>query len=156
MRFITDNVSLWLKRLKPQFAEAEKKAIARAVLLVHRKSVKYAPISPTMAQKYRLRKTRRKVKRKALAYSRAKPGGLSRSIDWSAGATEGSIFVSRNSEAGKYAKRIHDEKYISWRNRGIGTIAKGRQADDKFIARALKDSEKAIDNIFRRAFKGIG
>lgn len=156
MEVNTENVKRWLLGLNGKFAEAEKKAIARACLVVHRRAVKYTPISPSMAQKNRMRKTRRKVKRRALAFTRAKPGGLSRSIEWHAGAREGSIFVARNSEGGKYAKRIHDEKGITWRNRGIGTIAKGRQADDKFIARALKDSEREIDAIFKKALKGIG
>lgn len=95
------------------------------------------------------------MKRKALAISRAKPGGLSRSIEWTAGVHQGSVYVARNAEGGKYAKRIHDEKGITWRNRGIGTIAKGMQADHKFIERALKDSQKEIDAIFKRFFRNI-
>lgn len=155
MKIISDNVTKWLESLGGKFAEAERLAIAKAVLVVHRRAVKYTPISPTQAQKNRMRKTRRKVKRKAMAFTRAKPGGLARSIEWTAGARQGSIFVARNAEGGKYAKRIHDEKGISWRNRGIGTIAKGAQADHKFIERALKDSQKEIDLIFKRAFKGL-
>lgn len=60
------------------------------------------------------------------------------------GQFEGAIFVAANSEAGKYAARIHDKKGIDWENRGIGTIAKGPQADDKFIERALEVNEDAI------------
>ena len=51
-----------------------------------------------------------------------------------------SVFVASNSQAGRYARRIHDEKGVTWRNRGPGTIAKGARADEKFIERAIKDN----------------
>lgn len=55
-------------------------------------------------------------------------------------ATNATIFVATNSEAGKYAFRIHEQKGTAWKNRGPGTIAKGSQADDKFIVRAINDT----------------
>ena len=54
--------------------------------------------------------------------------------------TNATIFVASNSEAGKYAFRIHEEKGKTWKNRGPGTIAKGSKADDKFIERAIEDT----------------
>ena len=49
------------------------------------------------------------------------------------------IYTDQSSSG--YAKKIHDEKGSSWRNRGLGTRAKGSDADDKFIKRAIDDSE---------------
>ena len=49
------------------------------------------------------------------------------------------IYTDQSSSG--YAKRIHDEKGASWHNRGPGTRAKGSDADDKFIKRAIDDSE---------------
>lgn len=62
-----------------------------------------------------------------------------RSITFASDAEKAEIFVASNSEAGKYAKKMHDEKGLSWWNRGPGTEAKGPQADHKFILRAIED-----------------
>ncbi len=58
------------------------------------------------------------------------------------------IGVPSNSGAGKYAKKIHDEKGDTWEERGIGTEAKGDHADHKFIARAIQDRTDDIVKIF--------
>lgn len=111
--------------------------LRRIVMLAQRDAKRNAPISPTRAQRNALRTTRRRVTRKARATHRPSPGGLVRSIEATSDATAGVVFVPANAEAGKYARRIHDEKGISWQNRGPGTIAKGPQADAKFIERAV-------------------
>lgn len=121
-------------------------AIRRACLVVHRESVKNAPISPTNAQY-----SKAVLKRKKRTSRRLHPGGLSRSIEWAAQGLQGAVYVASNSEAAKYAKKIHDEKYKTWRKRGPGTIAKGTRADEKFIERALNDNRKAIDGLIDRA-----
>ena len=54
---------------------------------------------------------------------------------------ENCVFVGSNSLAGKYAKRIHDDRYKSWWDRGPGSIAKGTHAREKFIERAINDNE---------------
>ena len=95
----------------------------------------YAPKSPTRAM---LRKIYRFGSRGG-GKNRPRPGGLMRSIDYVSNEHSVSVFVGRNSEAAKYAKRIHDEKGLTWWNRGPGTIAKGAQADEKFIDRAAND-----------------
>lgn len=77
------------------------------------------------------------------------PGGLEQSIEYAVHFSQVFIFVRDNSPAGKYAKRIHDEKGRTWRNRGPGTIAKGEQADEKFIERAIRDKGGDIDLIFQ-------
>lgn len=81
-----------------------------------------------------------------MAFTRAKPGGLERSINASVdrGALTAHIFVDANSEAGKYAVCIHDLKGKKWWKRGLGTVTKGKQADDKFIARAVNDGHQDV------------
>ena len=120
----------------------------------------YACISPTQAQKNRLKKTRRRGKRKATATTRAKPGGLRRSIEMEVDAArmQASIFVAQNSEGGKYAKRIHDERYISWRKLGPGSIAANNsgKVGEKFIERAITDNEKNIHEALRKKLERIG
>ena len=70
-----------------------------------------------------------------------------RSISYAVLESSAEVFVPSNSEAGKYARRIHDEKGISWWHRGPGTQAKGAQADALFIERAITDSKPNIQKI---------
>ena len=93
-----------------------------------------APRSPTNKI---LSKT---LKRKKRTARRTLPGGLEKSIAYEADGRTCSVFVAANSFADKYAHRIHDEKGVTWRNRGPGTVAKGTRADEKFIARAVRDN----------------
>lgn len=86
---------------------------------------------------------------KAKGGGRAAPGGLERSISHEATKDGLSIFCAVNSEAGAYAKRIHDEKGTKWFLRGIGTRAKGPQADEKFITRAIVDSDEDVQTIIK-------
>lgn len=65
------------------------------------------------------------------------------------------FYVSRHSEAGAYARRIHDDKGKTWFNRGIGTIAKGPQADEKFIERAINDNLDYVRKCFDEAAKKV-
>ena len=61
------------------------------------------------------------------------------------------ILVPSNSAAGDYAKKMHDEKGRTWKNRGVGTVAKGPQADEKYIERAIEDRTDATTRRFERA-----
>lgn len=92
------------------------------------------------------------------ATSRAKPGGLMRSIQFASDQTKAEIFVPVNSPAGKYAFKMHEEKGKTWKHRGPGTQAKGYKADDKFIERAIKDNEsklvKIVDDEVAKAVRG--
>lgn len=74
--------------------------------------------------------------------TRPTPGGLMRSITFRSDDRMAEIFVPANSPAGTYAFKIHEEKGSAWKERGPGTQAKGPQADDKFIIRAIRDNEK--------------
>lgn len=74
--------------------------------------------------------------------TRPTPGGLMRSITFRSDDRVAEIFVPANSPAGSYAFKIHDEKGSAWKERGPGTQAKGAQADDKFILRAINDNAR--------------
>lgn len=90
------------------------------------------------------------AKKKSGAVSRPKPGSLQNSIEFERSAGAVSVFVAANSPAGKYGRYIHDQGPHGtgkWKNRGLGTVRKGGQADDKFIERALKDNEAKIHAI---------
>lgn len=116
---------------------AASRALSKCGLLAVREAKANAPRSPTNAI---LSAT---LKRKKRTARRTYPGGLEKSIVHevrSGRSSECSVFVASNSPAGKYARRIHDEKGKTWRNRGPGTIAKGQRADDKFIERAVRDN----------------
>ena len=127
------------------------RGVRRAVMIVHRESVKNAPVSPTNAQY-----SKAVLKRKKRTARKMHPGGLSRSIEWDAIGDYGTVYVASNSEAAKYAKVIHDERYKRWKNRGPGTIAKGSRAREKFIERALADNEQKIGKLLEKAIeKGI-
>lgn len=113
-------------------------------------AVKYAPKSPTQAEKRKASTATAaqwkaaKARRNARSTTRAAPGGLMRSIAFKSDRNSAEIFVAANSEAGKYAFAIHELKGVTWHNRGVGTVAKGAKADEKFIERAIADKEDAI------------
>lgn len=157
---------------------ALEQALKDAARQAHKDAVANAPRSPTAAQARAQRKASwvakhgdgkasirafnraqraGKGRRKAGSHSRHAPGGLERSIEWEVRgkgfAMEAEIFVAANAEAGKYAKRIHDEKGKTWRKRGPGTVAKGARADDKFVSRA---AEKAVREFPERLRKWLG
>ncbi len=137
-------------------------AIAQALLLaggrIRAEAQSYAPISPTQAQKNRLRKTTRKTKKKATAFTRAKPGGLRRSIafDVDDSRLELSVFIADNAEARDYAERIHDGEGREWRNLGPGSIAANAhgKVGGMFIDRAVADNEKHLRALIERKIEG--
>lgn len=131
--------------------------------LVKREAIMNAPKSPTQQDLDAWRKALRdargkgdrtpaqqaadKARKKDRATSRPNPGGLMRSISMTANKHDAEIFVASNSEAGKYAVRMHDEKGKTWKRRGPGTIAKGPRADEKFILRAIRENEQNLVRI---------
>ena len=125
------------------------RALTRCGRIIQREAKANAPRSPTMKI---LSAT---LKRKKRTARRTFPGGLEKSINYELldGGKTLSVFVASNSFAGKYAKRIHDEKGITWRNRGAGTIAKGTRADEKFIYRAIKDNAANLTKIITDEIK---
>lgn len=117
-------------------------------MLVHEAFLN-APKSPMM------KKHSATLKRKKRTALPMLPGGLERSIQYESDASHCSVFVASDSEAGAYARRIHDEKGITWRNRGPGTVDKGARADEKFIERSIRDNlpkiQASLDDELRKA-----
>jgi len=70
-------------------------------------------------------------------------GGVTHSIHTS-GPSVAEIYVPINSAAGEYAKRMHDEKGQTWNNYGRGTLAKGSDAGEKYIKRAITHNDSLI------------
>lgn len=141
-----------------------------------RDAIKNAPRSPTQVQLNTLQKARYMAKhgtangyskhkaqglarRKPNAHSRPAPGGIERSIKaklTGKGANiDGVIYIASNAPAGKYAAKIHDEKGKTWRNRGIGTIRKGPQADDQFIKRAVDKAAKTLQERYQKIYERL-
>ena len=127
-------VNAMLANLRKAAQQSARRALVRCGLIAVREAKANAPRSPTNKI---LSKT---LKRKKRTARRTLPGGLEKSIAYETDGRTCSVFVAANSFAGKYARRIHDEKGVTWRNRGPGTVAKGTRADEKFIARAVRDN----------------
>jgi len=134
------------------------KAMQGVGLHAMREAKRNAPKSPTMKQRSATLKRKRRTKQKSNA------GGLERSIQYDVMGDTVSVYILQNAEcttAGgfNYAKRIHDEKGKSWFKRGAGTVAKGPQADEKFIQRAVFENaakyQQKIDAAIQKALKGI-
>lgn len=140
-----DEVLTLIVRSGPNVMAAVLRGLGRIANACHAKSVDYAPRSPTRT----VTSATLKVKRRSKA--QRTPGGLERSIEKEVGmrgnTPTAAIFIAANAPAGDYAKRIHDEKGITWWNRGPGTKAKGDQADEKFIERAIRDSREYFERI---------
>jgi hypothetical protein len=152
-----DEVRRWLEKKQRAVVASGARANYRVAQLVKDTAVKYAPKSPTQAEKRKRSNATAaqwdaaKARRSSRSTSRATPGGLMRSISAKSTEAYAEIFVAANSEAGKYAFGIHELKGRVWRKRGPGTVAKGAKADDKFITRAIDDRAKDIANIHRDA-----
>lgn len=108
------------------------RGLARCGAIALRDGVRMAPRSPTKAQYSATLKRKRRTDRK-----RFFPGGLEKSIETRTQGGVCTVFVRRNSYAGKYAAKIHDERGVTWRNLGPGSIAKGGPVGEKFVERAI-------------------
>ena len=164
-----------LRKGLPVVQKALERAMQDAGRQAHKDAIANAPRSPTAAQARAQRKAawvgkhgagkasirafnkaqrQGKARRKANSHSRHAPGGLVKSIQWrmtgKGFALDAEIYVAANAEAGKYAKRIHDEKGKTWRRRGPGTVAKGARADDKFILRAVQQAAKDFPSLLQK------
>lgn len=94
--------------------------------------------------------------------AREAPGGLERSIksefrrasNWEDSEVE--LFVQAGSEATKYARKIEEERFKTWRNRGVGTVRKGARAREFFVRRAAEalPVEKAVADAITAAVNG--
>lgn len=125
-----------LLRFQSKVNASAERALRRCGLLAVREAKANAPRSPTKSQF-----SATLVRKKRTSRRRFTPGGLEKSIEYEVQGDRCSVFVSRNSFAGKYAAKIHDERNKTWWDRGPGTIAKGQQAREKFIERAITDNQ---------------
>ena len=116
-----------------------------------RQSKGNAPKSPKVSQISATLVRKRRTKRRSV------PGGLEKSITYSVEFgghgqqdIEAHVFVPKGSAAGEYANYIHNMKGIKWFKRGIGTVAKGARADEKFIYRAVHDNISKYGKMIRK------
>jgi hypothetical protein len=154
MQIIPPNIGAEIALLRASAAGVRDKALLRAMLkcglIARDEARRNAPISPTQSLINNTRKTSKRSKTQDRSTGRAKPGGLERSIKWRAEPDNAVVFVASNSEAGKYALKIHDEKGISWFKLGPGSVAKkGGRVDDKFIERAINDNQDEFARIIK-------
>ena len=153
MQIIPPDIFAEIALLRASVAGVSNKALPRAMQrcgqIARREAIRNAPRSATQSMINNLRKTKRRRKANPRSTSRPKPGGLERSIEMRATGTNAEVFIATNSEAGKYAFRIHEEKGISWHDRGPGTMTKGARADDKFIERAVFENKAEFGKIIR-------
>lgn len=135
-----DAVAVYLRNCGRAMTQAASRAMKRISNVVLKKAVEYAPRSATRTIISKTLKVQRRSK------SQRTPGGLEKSIKSTVRRVgtdaDAIVFVASNAPAGKYAARIHNQKGKTWFKRGPGTVAKGPQADEKFIARAIKDTER--------------
>jgi len=150
-----DELTRELDAMPKQVQGAVNRGLTSAAKKIKDEAVRFAPRSPTSTQIRLNRKTRRPTKKKANAFSRAKPGGLERSIAYKVwDSNEASIFVTSNSEAGKYAEFIHDGTY----NLGIGSVAKaarGLAVGSKFIERAVDTHRGLVERKVQEELKKL-
>jgi hypothetical protein len=167
-----------IDKLGPLAKRAAYTALNEAKKEALREAIRNAPRGPTQAQLNKAQKERYVAKHgsakgfnkhKALgmalrnpnSHSRPAPGGLEKSIKaQTVGAQNASemqavIYVAANAPAGKYAKRIHDDKGKSWHKRGLGTVAKGVRADELFIKRAVDKVAKGFKARMFAIFKRL-
>ena len=146
-----ETVNAALKNLQRTTGANVHRALARCGLIAQREAKANAPRSPTMKVYSATLKRKKRTARKMM------PGGLEKSIEYEIqpGDSGVSVFVASNSFAGRYAKRIHDEKGSKWWTRGPGTVAKGSRADEKFIERAIKDNLDKFTAIFEDEIKKV-
>jgi hypothetical protein len=145
-----------LAKAGKDFGKGKKKLLKKIGVLVQGLAMKYCPESPTKSQYASMNKSG-KTSRKSSGIT---TGSLRDSITHEVGKDFVSINVPSNSRGGKYAEKMHDKKGSEWLNRGPRTKQKGAKADEKFIFRAGKDTQKEtdalIDQVLNEMIKGIG
>lgn len=146
LNMLNFDVGAFKKALPEEIAKAVEACGQHAA----RESKRNAPRSPTKKQGSAT------LKRKRRSKQRRAPGGLERSIEYEVTPDSATIFVAQNAacrtaKGFNYAKRIHDEKGVTWFKRGAGTVAKGARADEKFIERAIKENAGRYEQRIQQA-----
>jgi len=152
-----------LKRLDRSFTKAgkdfkkgRKKFLQKLGVVVQGLAKEYCPESPNIGDYARQNKSGVTKRRRDSITT----GSLRDSITVEAKSDRVSISVPSNARGGKYAEKIHDKKGSEWQEVGVRTKMKGAKADEKFIFRAGKDSEKEqsaiVDAVLDKFINGIG
>lgn len=149
MKFTRRQVGGEPAKLNRHFQHGITVALRKIASHIRTRAKWYAPKSPTRA-----------MLRKIYAFgsrgggkNRPRPGRLMQSIVSKSDTKTASVFIAEDAPAIKYAAKIHDERGISWWNRGPGTVAKGPQAREKFIDRAAKDEDKRTQRTLLQEIK---
>jgi len=138
------------------FKKGRKKFLQKIGVLIQGMARKYCPESPTLKQ-YAAMNQDYVTMRDATSIT---TGSLRDSITVESKDDYVSIHVPANSRGGKYAEKMHDEKGVTWQNRGVRTQQKGPKADEKFIFRAGKDTDREqdaiVDDLINKFINSIG
>ena len=142
------------------FKKGRKKFLQKIGVLIQGMARKYCPESPTIGDYARQNKSG-KTKRNRSGIT---TGSLRDSITVEAKDDYVSIHVPANSRGGKYGEKMHDKKGVAgrdgWKKRGVRTQQKGSKADEKFIFRAGKDTEREqdaiVDDLINKFINSIG
>lgn len=163
-----EQVAADIRNLSRASAEAARDALEKCGKLAMMEAKRRAPRGPTLKNlSHNLKRKKRTTLKSRPSFK--PPGGLEKSIQFESDFTHASVFVPSNAlctnrKTGyNYAKRIHDEQYITWRNLGPGSKEKqsnGYQIGGKFIERAIRDNvatfreiiAKALDKVLRGAW----
>ena len=135
-----------LSRFPTRLAAARSRAGRLIGDFARQQAKENAPISPKKKLHSKTLKRRRITARRQFF-----PGELEKAIRAETLANgDVSVFVTKNSNAWKYARYIHDEKGVRWFKRGAGTVEKGWRADEKFIERAVNDNAERYRRVYEQ------
>ena len=153
-----DKVAADIRNLSRASSEAAREALRDCGRLAMMEAKHRAPRGPTLKNlSHNLKRKKRTTLNSRPSFK--PPGGLEKSIQFESDFTHASVFVPSNAlcvnkKTGyNYAKRIHDEQYVTWRNLGPGSKEKannGAQIGGKFIEHAIRDNVGKFREIIER------
>lgn len=150
-----EGVAAAISNLSKVAPVAARRALEKCGKLAMMEAKRRAPRGPTLTNLSQNLKRKKRTTLKSRP-SFKPPGGLEKSIQFESDFTHASVFVPSNAlcvnkKTGyNYAKRIHDEQYVTWRNLGPGSKEKaknGAQIGGKFIERAIRDNAQTFGAI---------
>ena len=146
-----DRVAADIRNLSRASSEAAREALRDCGRLAMMEAKHRAPRGPTLKNlSHNLKRKKRTTLKSRPSFK--PPGGLEKSIQFESDYTHASVFVPSNAfcvnkKTGyNYAKRIHDEQFVTWRNLGPGSKEKAKNGfviGGKFIERGIREN---IDN----------
>jgi len=143
-----EQVAADIRNLSRVSSEATRRALGACGRLAMMEAKCNAPKGPTLKLLSHSLKRKKRVTLKSRP-SFKPPGDLERSVMYENDSEHASVFIPSNAPCVNrktgynYARRIHDEQYMTWRNLGPGSVQKqsnGHQIGGKFIERAMRDN----------------